>query len=495
MNSEDLLPTEQRLRTELRSWADEGAGDSGRDLSSAAFTALHHRRLRHRAAMLAAAAAAALVVTAVPVGLAHLSSQSPSRVATPDSTAPAPVDLLSLPPRGPLAGDTALLEQLTALPWVNDAAAAGRDPQSSGLPDPPVDNRRVLWAGDVPGGIRMVVVAGSNNAVPVEADPARQTDAGVLGSTAVAVFAGPIGAPPDQLRMITVPSGRMDGEPFAFRDTATGATLVLAAPGDVIEISARPDYAADGSTSRTWSGADAPEGAAAFQIDDGSALAYRVIRAGVQVNTIDRPDASSTSPEVEPDVDVPTLRPPAGLPDGVEQQDGFGARTLMEETGLPADQLQLVSPWTGPLPSSTEEPVTLTLTTATVPSGAVLLTAMWSQWFPDGSGGGSDCGQGWLPLPLPAGPAVADRTFALLCTTHDVTGTPDTELTSLVVIAPTTATTVRLLDADGRLVDEQPLSEGTLVTNDPEAVETVAAVEAFTADGSSLGRTSLLTQD
>ncbi|WP_336026531.1 hypothetical protein [Geodermatophilus sp. FMUSA9-8] len=495
MSTEDLQSTEHQLRAELRTWADEGAADTGRDLSAAAFTALHHRRLRHRAAVLAAAAAAALVVAAVPIGLMQLRNQAPERAAAPSPTAPAApaVDILALPPRGPLAADPALLAQYTALPWVSDAALAGRDPQASGIPDAPADTRRVLWAGDVPGGTRLVLVAGANNAVPTVTDPERQTDLGALGSTAVAVFTGPAGAAPDQLQMTTTPHGRMDGEPFAFRETATGATVVLAAPGDVVEISARPDYAADGTESRTWQAVETPDGTAAFEIDNGSAMAYRVLRSGVQVNTSEAPDATSTAPPTEGELKVLTLREPTGLPPGADPSDGFGANLLVQQTGLPADQLQLTSPWTGPLPADTDEPVTMTLTTATVPSGAVLITAMPTQWFADGSAGSSDCGQDWLTLTLPAGPPVADRTFALLCTTADMTGTPNT---SLVVIAPTTAATVQLLDADGRLIDEQPLTDGTLVTTDPETVvDTVTSVEAFTADGRSLGRTGLLTAD
>jgi len=355
----------------------------------------------------------------------------------------------------------------------------------------------VLWAGDSPAGLRLAVVAGQNNAQPVERDPDLQTDLGALGSTAVAIFVGPAGAPVDQLRLTGVPHGRMDGRPMAIRDDTTGTALVLAAPGDYIEIADRPEYDADGVESFDFRPVDAPDGAALITAQYGYGLHYRVMRDGgtiVEGQLFDvafgsDPFQLGAEPAIAAGVDVQFLRPPVD-PTADATMD---VSTLVRQSGLPPDQVDVVIPWTGRVPSSDGVPTTAILTTATLPSSAVLMSLMWSRPTGDGGRGGSDCGDGLYSTVLPGGIAIGERTFAFRCTTHDMSGSGDSELTSLVVVAPVGATSVRLHDATGTVLDEVPLVDGVLVTTDEELIARTASVVPLRADGGEHPRAGILT--
>ena len=489
------MSTEDLLRTELRAWADEVSPDSSRDLSAAGLTDLRRRRLRHRAELLTAAAAVVAVLLGAQAGAAHLFDGSDRSTSAPSAPA---VDVLGVPARGPLAGDAAALDALVRLPWASDSVPADRDPVASGIPDPPLESRRVLWAGDSPAGLRLAVVAGENNAQPVERDPDLQTDLGALGSTAVAVFVGPAGAPVDQLRLTGVPHGRMDGRPIALRDDTTGTALVLAAPGDYIEIAERPEYDADGVESFDFRPVDAPDGAALITAEHGYAMHYRVWRDGGTIvegqpfdsGIISDPGGLGDEPAIDAGVDVRYLRPPIN-PTWDADTD---VSTLVRQSGLPPEQVDVVIPWTGLVPARDGVPTTAILTTVTLPSSAVLVSLMWSRPTGDGGRGGSDCGDGLYSTVLPGGGiAIEERTFAFRCTTHDMSGSGDSELTSLVVVAPVGATGVRLHDATGTVLDEVPVVDGVLVTTDEELIARTASVVPLRADGGEYTRAGILT--
>jgi hypothetical protein len=491
------MSTEDLLRTELRIWADEVAPDTHRDLSAAALTDLRRRRLRHRAELLAAAVAVVAVLIGAQAGAARL-FDGPDRSTAAPSTAPA-VDLLGLPARGPLADDPAALAALVALPWDGAGAEPGRDPVISGIPDPPVESRRVLWAGDSPSGLRLAVLAGENNAQPAERDADRQTDLGALGSTAVAIFVGPAGTPVDQLRLVGVPHGRMDGRPIALRDATTGTALVLAAPGDYIEIADRPEYDADGVESFDFRPVDAPDGATLLTTQRGYATQYRILRGGGTVvdgqpfdTVISDPSDLGDEAAIAAGVDPRFLRPPTD-PAGDTTVD---VAPLVMRSGLPPEQVDVVIPWTGLVPSRDGVPTTATLTTVTLPSSAVLVSCTVSRPFEDGSRGGYSCSDALYTTVLPgAGIEIAERTFAFRCTTHDISGSADSELTSLVVVAPGGATTARLLDGSGSLLDEVPLTDGVLVTTDEDLIADTASVVPLRADGVPYTRAGILTSE
>jgi len=103
----------------------------------------------------------------------------------------------------------------------------------------------------------------------------------------------------------------------------------------------------------------------------------------------------------------------------------------------------------------------------------------------DGSVGGSTCGS----QVLPAGPPVAERTLVLRCDIGDGTGR-GAPVSSLVVVAPPTASSGRALDLGGAVLADVPLSDGVGIVPFPERA---ATVETLAADGTVLERTRPLT--
>ncbi|MDQ3717011.1 MAG: hypothetical protein M3381_13530 [Actinomycetota bacterium] len=394
---------------------------------------------RRRLATLAAGLAAVLVAVAVPLGLSLVVAQD-DRAAGPPSIPVA--DIFGVPTRGSLAADVDFVEAVRQLSW---AVPGVRTVPPT--PDAPVESRRVVFAGDVAAG-RWALVVGANTAVPTgaDADPDRQTDMGALSDIAGVWFVGPPGAGPEQMQAVTYPRGIAADLPASLYDGASGALVVVAAPGDVIEISERPDVAADATVTRDYTDTGASDGTAVLTVSPNPfepsglpAAQYRVTRGGMVI--VDQaPDGyGSVQEPTVPELGLEYLRPAAeaipGAPDGKEQTM---AEQILSEYGLSPDELQLRVHYVGPLPGSGEAPAGLTVLTATFPSGAVLTRADYLQQIgspqPPYSGayfGGGTCLDELSPAGLPA----AERTLALRCDVLSGEQDPDTEST-LVVLAP-----------------------------------------------------------
>jgi hypothetical protein len=435
-------------------------------------TARSRARRRQRIGLTALAAGVAAVVVAVPAALS-----GPSVVPAPAAPAvPAPgstVDVLAGPTRGPLAADSAFLEGVRRLSWQ-------LPDQGPNTPDPDVSTRRVVWAGDV-AGARWALVAGENTARPegAAADPERQTDLGALGDVAVVWFTGPSGADPDRLSPATLPRGVVPGLPVALADATTGAMVVVSAPGDVVEVSRRPEVAADATVSRTWEPAGTTDGVAVLALPaDGTAtlpaLAYRVVRDGVPV-TASGPDG--TGHGVLPPVPVTWLR---GVPEPSTATLGTPrtARDVLSTVGLRADEVEAAVVWSGRVPSPDDRAAEVVLLAVTLPSGAAYVQADVTLSGPDGSGAGTWCGTDLRP----AGTPLTGQTFVLRCQLPTTAGrTPAGE--SLVVVAPPTAAATRLLDGDGEVLGSLLLRDGVVVAED---VDGLAAVQVLAGDGTVL---------
>ena len=65
-------------------------------------------------------------------------------------------------------------------------------------------------------------------------------------------FGGPSRARPDQMSLQAPPAAMPADAPAALLDQRTGTLVVVAAPGDVVEVSERPGIAEDGSVYRGW---------------------------------------------------------------------------------------------------------------------------------------------------------------------------------------------------------------------------------------------------
>jgi hypothetical protein len=461
---------ETRLRAELTAWADELGPDAGPDVTAASLTDLHHRRLRHRAALLAAAVAVVLVAVAVPYTLAHLDRSSPA----------GPASLYDLPTRGSLAGDEAFLADAVRLSW---KPGADWIVSTGDLPDPPVSTRHVVWAHDVPGGKRWVLVAGKNTAIPGDDDAENQTDLGAISPVALALFAGPAGAPADELTLAEIPRGQTPDVPFAAQDPESGTLLVVAAPGDAIEVSPRPTFQADGTATRAWDHSVGRDGVAVVQVGPlavaGSSPAeYRVFRDSLEISGARGPDVlGAGGPAV--DLSLAAVHGPL-----ISESDAqWAAAQLVGQLGPDSGDPDAIIVWQGEVPGPDDGggPATVTVATVTAPSGAVLVNALWSRPAGDGGSYSSTCGN-WDQVVLPAHWPAEDRTYAFSCSVT-VPGSASA-VTSFVIAAPRTATSARLYWASDELVAEVSLVDGVAVlpADQTQGQRPAVSVEVINAD-------------
>lgn len=408
--------------------------------------AQRQRSDRRRLASLAAGLAAVLVAVAVPVGLSLLGGAEERVVASPSVPE---ADIFGAPTRGSLAGDARFLEAVTQLSW----AVPGLEPDpGSGealIPDPPVETRHVVFAGDVPSG-RWALVVGPNTTKPTgeAADPDLQTDIGALSDIAAVWFVGPLGASPEQMQPGTMPRGISSDRPASLYDGASGALVVVAAPGDVIEVSPRPEVAADATVTRSYLDVSTSDAAAVVAIESNPyadagmpAVQYRVTRAGAVVAEQTPDGYGSTEGTAVPYIELDYLRQPVvarpDQPTGREQQIGT---EILGEYGLRPDQVNLQVHYVGPVPGTGESPAGLTVVTATFPSGAVLTRAFWLEQIVPSTGpagsvfGGSGCANELSAVGVPG----AARVLAIRCDVGAGTGDgqrPEIEST-LVVLSP-----------------------------------------------------------
>jgi len=420
-----------------------------------AVVARHRRQRRQAVGVAALAAAVAAVVVAVPVLTGGTPDQPVAATAGVDQGSGS-ADVLAGPVRGSLAADAAFLEAVRRLPWTSPDF-------SGGVPAAPVDTRRVVFAGDVAGG-RWALVTGELRS---SADP---------GDVAIAWFAGPPGATPEEMRLDSVPYGVDPDLPLARADGSTGALLVLTAPGDTVEVSARPDVAADGSVRRGYEPVDAPDGVAVTTLAAPpgswpSAVRYRVERAGATV-TASTPDGVANGSLQLPDLAVDWLR---GQPTPADDPMVRSALAeVLGQTGLSAGDVTATGLWIGAVPGPHDRPARVALLAVTLPSGAVYLTAPVDWTAADGSGSSGSCGTSVEPAGVP----LEQRALAVRCDVYDGSPESATGGSSLVVLAPG-ADTARVVDMTGVALADVPLTDGSTVVPAPERA---AAVEVSGRD-------------
>lgn len=473
------MSIEKQLRDTLHRVADDlGPTEPASNVRAEGMRTLAHRRSRQRIAVVSAGLAAVLVAVAVPVGLSALSSAEDrdveNRVAAPASPSP-DVSIFGGPTRGSLAGDTAFVEAVRRLSWTRGAPEI-----QEGLV-PPVDARRVVFVGDVTAGRWAMVVgdlavaqarpSSSETAFPTDETPSPpdetpspttdtlpQTEETVppryeppvpVPTGLVALwFAGPSGATLAQMEPVSTPAWISPDQPASLYDVPTGSLVVVAAPGDVIEISARPEVAADATVSRNFLDAGSSDGLLVTDLGPsygGATLAarYRVTRSGV-VLAEQKPDWSfspfSDEGQALPEPELSYLRPPA---DGYFGEANGMAYDILGEYGLLPDQVELQVHYVGSVPGVNGTPDELTVLTATFPSGAVLTRAETVPHLvgdePDEPVEGASAGRGVCANTLSAaGVPAAQRIVALRCDVESGKFESDPAFTTstLVVIAP-----------------------------------------------------------
>lgn len=437
------MSIEAQLRDTLFQAADElGRPEPPPTVRAMGMLVLSRRRRRRRAAVLSAGLAAVLVAVAVPVGLSVLQSDSVDERAAAPSRIP-PADIFGAPPRGSLAADAAFVEAIRQLPWAWPDAGPGDGEMR--LPDPPLETRSVVFAGDVTGG-RWALVVGQNTAQPTgnAADGYLLTDIGALSDIAGAWFVGPPGAAPEQMLLATIPRGIPANLPASLHDAATGALVLVAAPDDVIEVSPRPEVAADGTVSRTFRDTNSTDGVAVIALDANPyqggmpAPAYRVTRRGVEEIVIElNPDTySDPDGEQPPGIALNYLRPPAySLPEGAASgEEQRLAAEVLASFGLRAGQVGFDVHYVGAVPGVSGAAAELTVLSATFPSGAVRTTAFWLQSIPETPGvyGAGFCTESITSVGVPA----AQQVLAMRCDIGNDAREAPAPVSTLVVIAP-----------------------------------------------------------
>jgi hypothetical protein len=435
-----------------------------------------HRTQRRQAIGLGSVVAAVAAVVVVSTTLIADGPSAEPAVAS-GAAAASGVDVLAGPTRGSLAGDTAFVDGVRRLWWSSSAGI-----------DVPVDTRRVVFAGEV-AGVRLALVAGENTAEPEQRDPTLQTDQGALSDVAIAWFAGSAGATPQQMQLVSVPTGVDPTVPAALSDAATGALAVVTAPGDTVEVSPRPEIAADASVSRTWQPVDAPDGVAEVALAPSAgpfdqALRYRVSRDGAELVTTMHWGHVAHGP-VPSTVPLDWLRP-APVASPADTMLGGTVQQLLGLLGVTPASARVSVVWAGDVPAPVESGTArLHLLAATLPSGAVYLQTSLAIALPDGASGGGESGSGIRP----AGTPLSELTVAVRCDATDMSEGSDV-VSSLVVVAPATAVSARAVALDGEVLAEFPLAEGVAVVPFPERA---ADVETLAADGRVLERTRPLT--
>jgi hypothetical protein len=418
---------------------------------------------RRRLLRLAAAAAVLLLIVLVgPFG-----RNEPPEAAS-DTPTPTDRPTLTGPTRGFLAGNAAFVDAVRRLPWTDG-------PHGPELPNPPQEARWVAFAGDVAGGRWALIVS---------TPPPFEPGSGLLFAR---WFGGPPGAGPGELTTTTPPIGVPDGGPTGLLEQSTGTLVVVAAPGDGVEVSERPEIGPDGEPFRTYRAVDTRDGVAVVPLGaertSGSAVSFRAVRDG-RTHEPTTPWAVNDRGAGGP----VQAAYPRGAPSAIAALAVDRAAEAMPTTlGLPAAATEVTALWTGNVPGPGPEAGEPVLVTVTVPSGAVLVDGEWLVPVESPSGDyiqGGDCG---LDV-LPAGPPADERVLAMACEVVDPHGR--TPLRSyLVVAAPPEVTLVRVHDDDSRFLAEFVTTAGVVVAPLPRGT---ATVEAVTAGDISLGRTDLL---
>ncbi|WP_116453516.1 hypothetical protein [Blastococcus litoris] len=399
-------------------------------ITTAVRDAARSRRRRRRAA------AAAVVTAVLLLALTPLLPRGPG----------APPAVFGGPTIGSLAGDDGFLQGMREASW----------------PGAPPD-RGVVFAGDVPAGRWALVAAGGTPSRPA----------------AVAWFTGPAGGAADRMVLRSVRTAPDPALPVSASDPATGALVVVGAPGDRVEVSERPVVTADGAVTRDHRRVPSPEGLAVVGLPPlpGTgigAVRVRVVRDGRPLPLL--PPTVLADPG-EPDLDVRLTRlRPAPAPAVQEVAVGSRLRSVLGQLGLPADDTPVTELWSGDLPGPEGSPTRLSVLAVAQPSGAFVVTAPYGyEADPGGPAVTSWCGTGVLP----AGPPPGERVVVLRCDFRDLSMRAEISR-FLVVVAPRTATSVQVLDGSGAAIGEHPLADGVVVVRSPGDVGRVAVT---TADG------------
>jgi DNA-directed RNA polymerase specialized sigma24 family protein len=404
-------------------------------------TVLARRRNRRTTAALVAAG----LIAAVPVGsvVADRPGAAPVAAADPaggsaEDPPPEPVEVLTGPPRGSLAEDEAFLEAARRVPWGTDD-------------DPPPEARRAAYAADTAAG-RVALVVGD-------------TPSGLEG----AWLLGPPGAAADEL-VPRVPERIGRSRPAAVLVEGADATavVVVAAPGDAVELSARLRSEPSGAVARTWQPVPVDDGTAVVELRssaDGPAAAVRIVRDGQVVArpVVTGPDRDGEDP---PPLTLEPVRPGTAEADPVLVADALArvARPFGVEPGALSPHLL----WSAEL-TRTGGLGRVVVLAARVPGNAHVVTALGRLGEVRG-GLEVPCGTTSFPAELPP----STMSVAMVCSVY---AGSEVDRTWLLVTAPAAAESAEVLDDGGGVLDVLSFEGGGAMTRTPDGAALIRIVD------------------
>lgn len=237
-----MTDLDRDIRTAFAQLADEAGNGQGLKTAELAM-ARHRRQRRSRTGWMTAAAAVVLVGAGIPSVIpAGLTDRSETAVAALGERRNG---LYDIPTRGSLADDADFIAGVRALEWSGPLGLDGANAS------PAAETRRVVFAGEVPGGERWAVVMGHIDD--------QQVWAWFLGSSE---------ATPDELTLAAEPARGGASQSIAVIDSRqpTGLLLVLSQPGDGVEYSPSLDRDTSGRLMRTYIPLPAVDGVAMAKV-------------------------------------------------------------------------------------------------------------------------------------------------------------------------------------------------------------------------------------
>ena len=368
---------------------------------------------RRRTVLVAVAACVVVIAVAVP-------TLWPSARTAPDrEVASARAAVLDWPVRGSLADDAAALEVVRGLAWSEPLWAA------------PPEERRVAFLGDVPGTRRALVVGATD----------------VSGAVTGQWFAGPPGTDPARLQPDGPVERLEDVGSVAHVFPSSDVLVVLAAPGDTVELSPRVLIGVDGSLTHDFSPVETVDGVAVADVGPSTAHGrsgrYRVLRDSAVVESRPVPWWFGGLHAGYPPVLMPL--DPDSEPPVLEAVD-LALDAVLAQTGLTEQEARLDLLFSGPLPGWPEgEGPDGVVLAVTLPNGAVVVSVAWADMQPSGAGTALPCGM----QAHPAGTPLDTLGIAVRCEIEMPDGAPGP---ALLMYAPGAVDRYTVTHPDGAVI-------------------------------------------
>jgi hypothetical protein len=444
-----MIDTERRLREGLREIADRGEAGS---LTHGADRVLQgHRSWQlRRARVIGVIAAVLVIVVAVPLGLNVLwDGEGTDRSASPGE-APG---ILDVPTRGSLADDQAFLADFSA-EWL----AGDRAPGETAPAYP-----HIVFAGDVDAGRWLAVV----------------DDVG--GQLYVSWYTGSVGASASELTRERSQELSDEREPLRrlADDDPTGTLLVVAAPGDQIQVSPRADVTMDGEVVRSYESVETVEGVAITQVSsgrNGTSASIRVLRDGAPVyRAIADPQAYPGPAVLFDDTDPPfggPVRPAAGSPESLGAI--VAAQTVLQPIGLDTSSADFGYLWAAQVPSGSPPVLSVHVVAVRAPGGGAFVSTAISASSPDGDTTSAGV---CLAQAVAGGIELDELVVVALCPANE------DGAETLIVTGPTDTVRAEVLDGAGSVIADIALSGGGAIIALPDGAEAVRTYDALGTPG------------